>query len=259
MSRRRTSSDRCRASCLATIESLEQRTLFSVDLTDSVSLVIPSSGKVMTGGRLNFAVTVANEGTSAAAGSLTTNLGLSHSSDGSSPISLGSVTHHLNLKAGAQTTFHVTEKITGAVTPGTFFGVAVVDPANTFAESNTANNSAVSSSSVQVTPKYPIARGNWSGTATIAAGSGKGVSYSVIFTISDENQSNGTFLISGTDYFPGNITKTFAGSGKITPAGTFSGATGSHGHVVGKVSGSTMTFKFVNKSNSGSGSATLQG
>lgn len=259
MSRRRTSSDRCRASCLATIESLEQRTLFSVDLTDSVSLVIPSSGKVMTGGRLNFAVTVVNEGTSAAAGSLTTNLGLSHSSDGSSPISLGSVKHRLNLKAGARTTFHVTEKITGAVTPGTYFGVAVVDPANTFAESNTTNNSAVSSSSVQVTPKYPIATGTWTGTATIAAGSGKGVTYGITFTISDVDQSNGTFLISGTDFFPGGITKTFGGSGKFTPAGTFSAATGGHGRAIGKVSGSTISFKFVNKNNSGSGSATLQG
>ena len=259
MSRRRTCFDRCRASRFATIESLEQRTLFSVDLTDSVSLVIPASGKVTTGGRLNFAVTVVNDGTTAASGSLTTNLGLGSSSDGSSPISLGSVAHHLNLKAGAQTTFQVTEKITGAVTPGTYLGVAVVDPANTFAESNTTNNSAVSSSPVHVTSKYPIAAGTWAGTATIAAGSGKGVSYGVSFTISDEDQSNGSFLISGTDFFPGGITKTFAGSGKFTPAGTFSAATGSHGRAIGKVNGSTITFKFVNKNNSGSGSATLQG
>lgn len=259
MKRRRTNCNRCLASHFATVESLEQRTLFSVDLADSVSLVAPSSGKVMTGGRLTFAVTVVNDGTSAAAGSLTTNLGLSRSSDGSSPISIGSVTHRVNLKAGAKATFRVTEKITGAVTPGTYFGVAVVDPGNTFAESDTTNNSGVSTNSVQVTPKYPVANGNWAGTATIAAGSGKGVSYGITFTISDEDQSDGAFLISGTDFFPGGITKAFAGSGKLTPAGTFNGSTGSHGHVIGKVSGSTITFKFVNKNNSGSGSATLQG
>lgn len=259
MNRKRMNSDRCHASRFATIESLERRTLFSVDLTDSVSLVVPSSGKVISGGRLTFAVTVVDVGTSAAAGSLTANLGLSSSSDGSLPVSLGSVTRRIKLKAGGKATFRVTEKITGAVAQGTYFGVAVIDPANTFAESNTTNNSAVSSNSVRVSPKYPFATGNWSGTAMITAGSGKGISYGITFTVSAEDQSKGTFLISGTDLFPDNTTKTFAGTGKITPAGTFTTSTGEHSRVVGKLSGSTMTFKFVNKNNSGSGSATLQG
>lgn len=239
----------------APVESLEQRMLFSVDLTDSVSLVVPASGKVTLGGSVTFSVTVTNAGTSPAAGSLAADLSLSPNPGGSSPVSLGSFNRRINLKSGAKTTFRVTEKVNGGVTPGTYFGVATVDPGNTFAESDTTNNSAVSSNSIQVAPKFPDATGTWAGTSTIMAGSGKGVTYTVTFSITNENQSSGTFAINGTNVFPDGTTSSFGGIGKLTTTGTFTGSTGGSGHVRGKVVGNTITFTFTNRHNSGSGTA----
>lgn len=243
----------------AAIELLEPRALFSVDLTASLSLGFPPSGKVLPGGSIIFLLTVSNPGTTTAAGPLTANLSLSPNANGSSPVSLGSVTRRINLKAGVTTSFRVTEKVSGGVAPGTYFGVATVDPGNTFGESDTTNNTARSSNSFQVASKYPNATGNWGGTSSITAGTGKGTTYTITFSISNENQSNGTFSLSGTNHFPDGTTQPFSGTGKLTPAGTFTGATGGSGRVHGKVNGNTITFTFTNRRNSGSGSATLQG
>lgn len=261
MNRNRLPCHRGAASRLAVADSLERRALLAADLTGSVSVVVPASGHVTLGGSVTLSLTVSNAGTSTAAGPLTTNVSLSTNSDGSSPASLGSVTRRINLRAGAHVTLRFTEKLPSDIAPGLYFAVADVDPGNTFAESDTTNNLAVSTTAVQLSPKYAIITGTWAGTSTITAGLDKGLTFDTTFIITSEDQSNGTFAFTGTNTFSNNTTFAFTGTGRLTQAGTYTqsnnGAGGaSHGH--GKLIGDTLTSVFINLHNSGTGISTLQ-
>lgn len=261
MNRNRTVGRFRQAPRLAVVDGLERRVLFAADLTDSVSIVVRPSQHLTLGGNVTLSVTVSNAGTSTAAGPLATDLSLSANADGSAPDLLGSVTRHINLRAGAHVTLRFTEKLSSTLSPDTYFGVANVDPGNTFAESDTTNNLAVSASAVQVSPKYQIITGTWAGTSTLTTGLDKGLTFDTTFTITSEDQSNGTFAFTGTNTFSNDTSDAFTGTGRLTTAGTYTqsndGAGGpSHGH--GKLIGNTLTSVFINLHSTGTGLSTLQ-
>jgi len=250
---------------LTAIEALENRAYLSVDLTDAVSLVVPRSGHIKTGSAVVLSVQVVNGGTTTAAGLLAIDPGISLNADGSSPLAFAEASRRVALKAGAHTTFRFVEKVPFGTTPGTYYGVATVDPNNTFSETNIANNSAVSSNNIIVDPKYPNLVGTWTGTDLVKSGTGKGISFSKTLTITSEDPATGKFAFTGTDHIVFS-NYPLQGQGTITPAGTFTWASTSipvnstgttHAH--GKLVGNTLTFSFSNKIAAGTGSLTLAG
>ena len=234
------------------IEPLENRAYLSVDLTDTVSLLVPKSGHVKVGSAVVFSVQITNQGTTLASGPCAQTLSFSPSADGSAPVALATVTKKIHLKPGAHVNVRVAEKLP----VGTYYGVAVIDPANTFGETNITNNTAVSSNSVIVDTKYPNGMGVWSGTMKIKKGYGKGGTYSTKVNVSNENQTTGTFVCNMTV-----AGYSLSGQGKITPAGAFSASglsiLGKVYHLKGKMAGGRLTFTYSSVELVGSGVCTL--
>jgi hypothetical protein len=248
------------------IEPLEQRAYFSVDLTGSISVVGPASGSLKPGKPVSVSITVVNDGTTAAVGALQTTVGVSLSADGSSPQSLGSVTKHIKLQAGAQTTFKVNEKVPVGFTPGTYFLTGDIDPGNTFAETNLANNFFVSANTLTVLSPFPNIDGTYSGTATVKKGLDKGLVVSQVITNSNENDATGAYTFAGTNFYANGVTTTYTGIGTVKTNGSFV-ATGSDVPAdetgtfrdVGKFVGDKAIGTYVNAVNSGTFSGTLEG
>lgn len=243
------------------IEPLEPRQYFSVDLTAAVTLSAPGSGVIKTGGDVIFSVVVTNDGTTSATGKLLMDLGLSASSSGSSPTSLKARSKKINLAAGASATLTFAEKVPDTLTaPASYYGVADVDPNNTFNESDTSNNTAVSSAAVSVQGKFPDVEGTWTITGTIKKGPGKGSTFSSGADVTSENMTTGVYTFSGTEMV-GGISYAYTGSGKIQPNGAFSSVqtynTGTKLHAKGKINGDALTEKWHEKGYSGTAIGTL--
>ena len=254
-----------RSISLAAIEPLEPRAYFSVDLTDSVSLVVPASAQVKTGSFVTLSVEVFNNGTTTASGPLEFDLGISPNADGSASVSFAPVSRHIALKAGAHTTFRFLEKVPIGTTPTTYFGDASIDPGNTFGESDLTNNSAVSTDSIVVVPKYPNIVGTYTGSDLIKRGFGKGTTDTKTIVSTSEDPATGRYTITGTNFFAGGVTTTYAGTGIVSTTGVFTQTTtdipadsSRVTHTVGKIVGNSSTYTFVNAIDSGSGSAVLE-
>lgn len=250
---------------LAAMEPLESRAYFSVDLATSVSLVVPATAQVKTGSFVTLSVEVLNNGTTTAAGPLEIDPGISPNADGSSLVAFAPVSRHIAIKAGGHATIRLQEKVAFGTTPGTYFGVATVDPGNTFSETDLSNNSAVSSNSVVVVPKYPNLAGNYSGTGAVLRGTGKGLTFTQTSVISSEEPATGRYTITGTNFFAGGLTISFAGTGTVSPTGLVTQTTTDIPadatrvtHTRGKFAGNVSTYTFVNSSSSGTGSSTLE-
>jgi hypothetical protein len=235
------------------IESLENRAYLSVDLVDTVSLVVPKSGHVKVGSAVIYSVQIVNQGTTLASGPCAQTLSFSPSADGSAPVTLATVTKNIHLKPGAHVNLRMAEKLP----VGTYFGVVVIDPANTFGETNITNNTAVSSNSVIVDTKYPNGQGIWSGAMKIKKGYGKGGTYSTKVTVTNENQTTGTFTCSMTV-----AGYSLSGQGKISPSGAYTASglsiLGKVYHLKGKMKGGSLTFTYSSVELTGSGVCTLQ-
>jgi uncharacterized membrane protein len=237
------------------IEVLEQRAYFSVDLTGSISVVGPGA---KPGGHITIAIQVVNNGTTVATGKLTTDLSASAIAGGAPSFSFPAVAHSIHLEPGAQTTIKVTEKIPSGSMPGAYFVDGDIDPADTFSESNLANNVVASSNTMTVLSLYPDAIGTLDGVLTIKKGADKGLIFTQTIHNTSENFATGIISFTGTSFFPNGTTLSFAGETALKTNGSFT-ATGtdvpedSAGvfHNVGKISGDTSKGTFVNAINSG--------
>jgi hypothetical protein len=241
------------------MEPLEPRTYFSVDLTDSVSFVAPASGKVKPGQSVTIAVTVANDGTTVASGPLSIVVGPSANSDGSSPIDTVTTTKKIHLKPGANKVFRLSVRVPVGFVPGNYFAVAEVDPNNTFGETNTTNNLAVSTDAVTVLDPYPnVLNSTWSGTIKVTKGVDKGLIVTAVRTFTSENDTSGAVTISGTNYFSNDTTVIVDTSGTISTSGVTIGSgfdvpedsTGIY-YFKGTIVGDTWRGTYVNAINSG--------
>ena len=202
------------------IEALENRRLFSVDLSASVSLVSPASHEIKPGRPAKLAIVVTNDGTSAASGKLVVDVGLSRFLGGASPASVATLKRSIKLPAGHHLTISETVKPGVAFALNTYFAVVTVDPADIFNDTNPANNTAVSSTSLVVDGVYPDLTGVWSGPVVVKKGTGKGSVGTEFVDFTNESQTTGSFTFTGYNTF-GNVTLNFAGSGTVTKNGGF--------------------------------------
>jgi hypothetical protein len=160
-----------------------------IDLSDSITLVGPLTAKPSH--KSVVAVVVTNNGNVAAKGPVVIDLGDSVNADGSSPTLVVSPTVKLNLAPGKHETFHFTNTI--AITPAsnTYFAVADVDPGDTFSESNTSNNTAVSPTELTFIDTFPDIRSTKTGTFDITKGRGVGTTGTATFIFSSEVFTDG--------------------------------------------------------------------
>jgi hypothetical protein len=118
-----------------------------VDLSDTIR---KSSASVKPGKKLKGTIDVFNHGHITASGSLDIELELSPNSDGSEPKPLTIIPKAIHLKAGKSLAFHVSAAVSSTEPAGRYYLIAVVDPSNTLNESDTTNNTAVSSTATRV-------------------------------------------------------------------------------------------------------------
>ena len=249
---------------LVSIEPLESRSYFSVDLTDAVTLVAPKSG-VKAGGKLTMSVEVFNNGTTPADGPLLMDLGISLNADGSAPVALASITKNIHLKAAAHTTLRVSDIVPLGTNAAAYHGVAVVDPNDAFSETSITGNTAVSSNTVTVQNAFPDLLGTWSGSNHITRGFGKGDTYQVVQTITSEDQTTGNFTFTEKIFF-GGLTLSGKGEGNVTTRGAFT-ETATHVpvdssgtiHEKGKLSKDKITYRYSDAIASGTGKTALEG
>lgn len=203
------------------IEQLEARAYFAADLSATVSFASPASHLVKPGQAFGVSVVVTNTGDAAANGSLATTLSVRATSDGALPIPEGTLNKNIHLAPGAHVALKIKTKIPVGFAPGTYFAVANVDPGNTFAESNTANNLAVSAGTLTVLDPFPSLLGTWSGPVVVKKGLGKGTITNQVDTFTSESQTTGAFTVTGTNFLPDGSTLSLAGQGVISTKGVF--------------------------------------
>lgn len=243
------------------IESLESRTLFSVDLSATIAISSPKTLRAKPGQSATVAIVLTNIGTTKAAGPLSTVVTASANADGSSPFASAVVKDTLHLAPGAHTTIHASVKLPSTLDPGTYFAAADVDPSNTFSETSLTNNTAITANPLTVFATLPDLLGTWSGSGTTVR-SGVSGTFTETDTYVTENFVTGAFTgtgmydlgngIAGPLQFTGKVTakSTFAQSGADVPidvAGTF--------HSKGKVTGDTIQLAFTDAL--GTGTLTL--
>jgi hypothetical protein len=237
----------------ACLEPLESRTLFNIvpnvpgfiDLTDTV--VLKSNKPVKPGSDAKLAVTVKNLGNESATGGLTIELEDSLTSGGSDPGFIVDEAVALNnLGAGKSKTFNFSVPVETGTPPDDYFIVAVVDPGNTFQESNTSNNTAVTPTALDIIDPYPDMTGIFEGTYKVNTGPNKGVKGTVEFVVNSESDTTGD--ISGTTLTDPGEGTTFTGSiladGDVSMNTTDDDDSGT-GLVTGKFSKGKFTGTFM--------------
>jgi hypothetical protein len=235
-----------------------------IDLSNSVSLVAPASGELQPGKPFTASVDVFNNGNVLASGPLLIDVDVSTSPDGSSPVPIGVLKENLHLAPGANKIFKQTAKVPLGYIPGAYYFVTTVDPADTFHESNTDNNTAVSPTALTVLPPYPVLSGTYSGPEMVKKGPGKGAIVTVQLDFVSESQSNGDIAATGK-LIDSKGTSTFSFTGTISTKGVFFGKTSSPttffvATFKGKLVGNTISGTVSNTDgNSGTFSLTLQG
>jgi hypothetical protein len=251
---------------VGSIEVLEPRAYFSVDLSGSISFVSPASRQVKPGQSFSVAVEVFNNGDTTAGGKLAINLGISTNADGLSPISEGTITKEIHIAAGGHTIVKLSKKVPVGFTPAAYYGVADIDPGDTFSETNLANNSAVSAAPLTVLSPYPNLIGTWSGTGVVKKGDDKGLIFSHVDIFTSESDTTGAFTYTGTNTFPNGVVSHFSGTGAVTTKGVITDQAESVpasdtgvDHGKGKVTGNKISVTFANALSSGTESLTREG
>jgi len=165
------------------IEPLESRELMTVDLTATVGSI---PARVNVGATSNVTITVRNRGNTRLTAPVTLDVYAFPSNSTFDPATatrITTFTRDVSIKARGSQNFRVVVPLAGVTEPGSFRIVAVVDPANTIAETNEDNNVAQSRvfvlrqatfdlrpTSASVTPAVPtlIAAGDtFSGNAQV--------------------------------------------------------------------------------------------
>jgi hypothetical protein len=214
-----------------------------IDLTDTVALKTDS---VKPGGTASFSVTVTNGGNMTASGPLAITIDQSVNSNGSDPTVLTTENVTIDLAAGKSKTFTFSQPLNIDTTAGDYFIAAVVDPENTFSESNSANNTGVSHKPLTVLDLYPDMVGTLTGTFKTRSGPDHGAKGTVTVDVSSESQSTGA--MSGTITDSAGDNATFAGT--MSTSGVLSAVTtdvvgGGTGSITGTFSNGKFTGTFT--------------
>jgi hypothetical protein len=166
-----------------------------IDLSDS----IVRNGKTSvdpgqtSGGE---AVTIFNNGNVMASGVVAIEFEASTSPDGSSPAFVVTEDETIRIAPGKSKSFHNARKTAVGSAPGAFYTVAIVDPGNTFDESNTTNNTAIATVPLTILDPYANLLGTFVGPFDVLKGPDKGLTGTTTWDITAENDTDGHF--SGT-------------------------------------------------------------
>ncbi len=204
-----------------------------VDLSDTFTYVGPAF--VKPGQTIVDVVSVTNNGNVPARGPLVIDLSATNNSDGSDAVQFASVTVLLNAVPGKTQSFRFPFSIPTTTAPGVYYGVATVDPSNTFNDPNTANNTTVSQTGLNIVSLYPNIVGTFSGPYEFVSGQDKGTTGTLNIVITAEDPTTGELTGAGTSSNGANFTFT----GTITPQGAVSLTTGPSG------GNSTLTAHFA--------------
>jgi hypothetical protein len=191
-----------------------------LDLSTSVIIASTANDQVLPGKRVAFSLELFNDGNVPASGLLATDVGLT-ADGGATVIPLKAPTPRIRVPANGHQTVQVSETIPVGFTPGTYSWDVTVDPANTFAETNIANNTSLSTSELTVEPPYPDMLGTFSGVDKIVRGPDKGFSPGISLDFTSESQTTGALVATGTLF--GTTDTTFQFTGFITTRGVFTG------------------------------------
>jgi hypothetical protein len=216
----------------------------AIDLTSKD--VLTGSTTLSPGGSGTVAVTVTNSGNVTATGPLAINLEYSTSSSGSAPTLLTGEDVSINLAAGASKVFDFAVPIAGGTPSGNYYIVTVLDPDNTFHESNTlTNRTAVTSTAITV-DEYPNIVGTLTGSFKTTAGPHKGLKGTVTLHVTSESQTTGACLGTITNNFGGDATVmgTISTGGAVQANTKDVGDSGT-GSIVGTFSKGTLTGTFT--------------
>jgi hypothetical protein len=219
-----------------------------IDLSDSVIIPNAGSDQVLPGKRVAFSLEVFNNGNITATGLLPTDVGLTPDA-GATVIPVTPAKPSIRIAAGGHETVRVTETIPKGFTPGTYSWDVAVDPADSFSESNTTNNTALSTTELTVEPPYPDMLGTFTGPDKIVHGPSRGATVTIALDFTSESQTTGALVATGT-LFAGT-TSTFQLTGTITTTGVFTGFGSSTSSVFtakykGRLIGSKLSGTVVN-------------
>jgi hypothetical protein len=215
-----------------------------VDLSDTVTITSPSSGTVVPGKSYALSVDVTNNGNTTAKGPLAIDVASSLSFVGTSPVDEGIITKTINIKPGATKIVKLTSKIPLGTSPGSYYYVTTLDPANTFNDPNLANNVAITTTALTVTSLYPSILGTFTGPALETAGPQKGDTGTVSVTITNESNSSGVFLGTGSTATTRKMAA-FALNGTISTKGVVTGTAGKGASFTAKLVGNVLTGKIT--------------
>ncbi len=223
----------------------------TIDLSATVSIMTPKTGQALPGKPYNLAVVVTNNGNSLAVGPLTIDLSDGLNSDGSDALPLPSVPESLHLPAGKQKTFHIRETVAVGTVPDPYYTAVVVDPDDTFNETDLSNNTAVIPTPLTVLDPYPVLLDEtYSGPFKVLHGPDKKDTVQIALDFNSESDTTGDLTAAGIETVAGdNFDFSFEGS--ISPRDVFAGSTSNnvnsdvatyHGHLIGD----TLRGTFVN-------------
>jgi CARDB len=141
-------------------------------------------------------VTIFNNGNVMASGVVAIEFEASTSPDGSSPAFVATEDETIRIAPGKSKSFHNARKTAVGSAPGSFYTVAIVDPGNTFDESNTTNNTAIATVPLTILDPYANLLGTFVGPFDVLKGPDKGLTGTTTWDITAENDTDGHF--SGT-------------------------------------------------------------
>ena len=145
-----------------------------IDLTGATAITKPANRVITAGQSFSYSVTFTNNGNVPADGPIAFTFGDSLNADGSSPQVLFPGHETPNLAPGASKTYTLTQKVPANFGTGIFYAVVKVDPSNTFGESDTTNNTAVSALPLAIVSALPDVVGHYEFFSTISKGPFKG-------------------------------------------------------------------------------------
>jgi CARDB len=184
-----------------------------IDLSDAFTYTGPAA--VKPGQSIVDIITVTNNGNVPAKGPLEIDLSQSTNSDGSDAIQFTTQTVSLNVAPGKTQSFHFPFTIPVTIPPGTYYGVATIDPSNTFNDTDTTNNTTVSQGGLPVLSLYANLVGTLTGPYDFNTGQDKGTTGTLTIVVTDEDNTTGELTGTGTTTNGAD----FSFTGTLTPQG----------------------------------------
>ena len=144
-------------------------------------------------------------------------VGHSVNADGSSPTIDLTTSKSINIAAGKHATFRFSTLIPIGFVPGTYFGVADVDANDSFNETDTSNNSAVTTNELTVLDPFANIMNTFTGPFKTTSGFGKGATGTITLDILSESDTTGDVTGTGSN----SLGNSFTFTGAILANGNF--------------------------------------